>query len=107
MGKDLYVGNIPFDATEEDLFKLFSVAGTVRSVNLVTDPRTGQFKGSGFVRMSTEKEAKEAAVILDDALLINRQISVSVARTPEEKGAGPGGGRGKQGRQRASRGGKR
>ncbi len=106
MGKDLYVTNISFDATEEDLRKLFAVAGTVRSVNLLTDPRTGLLKGNGFVRMASEAEAKEAAVILDGALLINREIAVSLARpkpgpagqgSPEER---PAGGKGRKGGRR-------
>ncbi|BCR02991.1 RNA-binding protein [Desulfuromonas versatilis] len=85
MGKDLYVTNISFQATEEDLRKLFAVAGTVRSVNLLTDPKTGLLKGNGFVRMASEAEAKEAAVILDGALLINREIGVSLARDKAER----------------------
>lgn len=93
MGKDLFVGNLSFEVTEEDLRKLFAVAGTVRSVHLVTDPKTGLFKGSGFVKMATEAEAKEAAVILDGALLINREIRVSVAR-PKNTGPVPGGAEG-------------
>ena len=80
MARDLYVTNISFEATEEDLQKLFSVAGTVNSVRLLTDPRTGQFRGSAFVRMAGSREAKEAISSLDGARLINRIISVSEAR---------------------------
>ena len=78
--KDIFVGDISFDAGEEDLRKLFSVCGTVRSINLLTDPRSGKFSGRAFVRMSTDAEAKEAVNMLDGTLLINRCIRVSAAR---------------------------
>jgi RNA recognition motif-containing protein len=85
MGKQLYVTNISFQATEEDMLKLFSVAGKVKVIKLLTDLQTGKFKGCGFVEMATIKEAKEAIETLDDALLINRQITVVEARPPEPK----------------------
>ncbi len=85
MGKQLYVTNISFQATEEDIRKLFSVAGTVKAIKLLTDIQTGKFKGCGFVEMATLKETKEAIDSLDDALLIDRQITVVEARPPEPK----------------------
>ena len=87
MGKQLYVTNISFQATEEDIWKLFSVAGKVKHIKLLTDPVTGKSKGVGFVEMATLKEAKEAIVTLDDCLLIDRQITVTEARPmpPREK----------------------
>ncbi len=85
MGKQLYVTNISFQATEEDILKLFSVAGKVKVIKMLTDLQTGKFKGCGFVEMATIKEAKEAIETLDDALLINRQITVVEARPPEPK----------------------
>jgi len=85
MGKQLYVTNISFQATEEDIRKLFSVAGKVKVIKMLTDLQTGKFKGCGFVEMATIKEAKEAIETLDDALLINRQITVVEARPPEPK----------------------
>ncbi len=93
MNKDLYVRNISFDATEEDLKKLFAVAGKVKSVHLVTDPKTGQLRGSGFVKMATEQDAKEALEILDGALLINRVIEVSEALPQKPKEHNPRRGR--------------
>lgn len=86
MAKELYVGSISPKATEEDIIKLFSVVGTVTSVHLIRDPE-GQFKECGYVRMATEEQLKEAITILDGALLINRVISVSMARpkTTEKK----------------------
>jgi len=86
MSKELYVGSISPKATEEDIRKLFSIAGTVTSVHMIRDPE-GQFKECGYVRMATEEQVKEAIEVLDGALLINRVISVSVARpkTTEKK----------------------
>lgn len=102
MGKDLYVGNISFKATEEDIMKLFSVAGKVRSIHLVTDPKTGQFKGCGFVKMA-DVEAREAIAILDGTRLVDRVITVSEARPQKPKEQGGGGDRGKIGRDRSPR----
>lgn len=85
MGKQLYVTNISFQATEEDMWKLFSVAGKVKHIKLLTDLDTGKPKGCGFVEMATIKEAKEAVDTLDDCLLIDRQIKVEEARPPQPK----------------------
>ena len=78
--KDLFVSDISFDAEEDDLRKLFAVCGTVRSVRLLTDQRTGQFNGCAFVSMSSAAEAKDALQTLDGALLINRCISIKQKR---------------------------
>lgn len=80
MSKELYVGSISMNATEEDLHKLFSVIGTVTSVHLITDKETGEFKRCGYVRMATEEQAKEAIKDLDGALLVDTVITVSKAR---------------------------
>jgi len=85
MGKQLYVTNISFQATEEDMRKLFSVAGRISTIKLLTDRDTGKFKGCGFVEMATLKEAKEAIETLDDCLLIDRQIKVEEARPPKPR----------------------
>ena len=79
-GKDLYVTDISFDADEEELRKLFSVCGTVRSIHLLQEKASGQFSGRAFVRMASEAEAKNAVNTLDGALLINRCIRVAAAR---------------------------
>jgi len=97
MGKELYVRHISDRATEDDLRKLFSIAGTVASIHPITDPETGQFKGCAFVKMSTDGEAKEAITTLDGALLINRVILVGEARPQKQKGNKPGGYKGKSG----------
>jgi len=109
MGKELYVGSLSYDTTEYDLEKLFSVSGRVTSIHLITDPKTGQFKGCGYVRMSTEAEAKDAIQSLDGALLIDRPITVSMAN-PQKQKQQAGGYKGKSpkgaGTPRASFGGK-
>src|SRR6266540_3218085 len=92
MGKELYVGKISSKATENDIRKLFAVAGTVTSVHLITDLQTGEFKGCGYVRMTTDEEVREAIESLDGALLIDSVITVVEARPQKQKGRGPGGG---------------
>jgi RNA recognition motif-containing protein len=76
-----------YEATEEDLRRLFSVAGTVQSVHLITDPVTGQSKGCGYVKMKSQEEAKEAIDCLDGALLIDRVITVSEAKEQKPQAA--------------------
>ncbi|HEY5674293.1 MAG TPA: RNA-binding protein [Malonomonas sp.] len=78
--KDLFVADIAFEAEEEDLLKLFAVCGTVRAIHMMTDQRTGKFKGCAFIKMSTAAEAKDALHMLDGTRLINRCISVSAAQ---------------------------
>lgn len=100
MGKELYVGHLSYDTSEWELEKLFSVSGRVTSIHLITDPVTGEFKGCGYVRMSTEAEAKDAIQSLDGALFLERKITVSEARPQNQlkpggyKGKAPAGGRG-------------
>ncbi len=96
---DFYVGNISFTAGEEDLRKLFVVAGKVHSIHLIRDHKTGQFRGCGYVKMADVK-AREVIETLDGAFLIDRRISVSVARPhPQSPGnAQPGGGARRTGR---------
>ncbi len=87
MAKELYVGHLPYDATEDDLRRLFAVAGTVTSVHIITDPESGKSKGCAYVRMSREEELKEAIECLDGALLGELLITVSIAR-PQKPAAG-------------------
>lgn len=96
MSKELYVGSLSYDTTEYDLEKLFSVSGRVTSIHLITDSKTGEFKGCGYVRMSSEAEAKDAIHSLDGALLIDRRITVSIANPQKQKPAS-GGYKGKSG----------
>ena len=85
MGRELYVGHMSYETTEEDMRRLFSVAGTVTSVHVITDPQTGKSKGCGYVRMATADEVKEAIDSLDGALLDGRIIAVSEARPQKER----------------------
>lgn len=88
-GKELYVGKLSYDITEYELEKMFAVSGTVTSIHLITDPVTGEFKGCGYIRMSTEAEAKDAIDSLDGAWLLDSRITVSLANPQKMK---PGGG---------------
>lgn len=89
MAKELYVGHLPYEATEDDLRRMFAVAGTVTSVHIITDPATGKSKGCGYVRMSREEELQEAIECLDGALMGELLISVSIAR-PQKPAPGKG-----------------
>jgi len=80
MRRELYVGSLPFETTEEDLVRLFSVSGTVQSVHIITDKISGKSRGCGYVKMTTVEEAKDAINSLDGALVDNRKITVSEAR---------------------------
>ena len=95
MGKELYVGSLSYDTTEYELEKLFSVSGRVTSIHLITDPKTGEFKRCGYVRMSTEAEAKDAIESLDGAHFLDKTITVSMANP--QKQVQQGGYKGKSG----------
>ena len=85
MAKELYVGHLSEQTTEEDLRRLFSVMGIVTSVHLIIDPETGEFKRCGYVRMASGVDPAEVAETLDGAYLIDREIHVSIAR-PQKPG---------------------
>jgi RNA recognition motif-containing protein len=92
MSKKLYVGNLPFNATEEDIRDLFSQYGTVESVNLITDRDTGRPRGFGFVEMAAEG-ADAAVSALDQKEFGGRNLTVNEARPRESNRGGGGGGR--------------
>ena len=92
MAKELYVGHLSYEASEDDLRRAFAVAGTVTSVHIITDPVSGKSKGCAYVRMATEEEAREAVECLDGALLEGMIIAVSEAR-PQKKREHPSGSR--------------
>jgi RNA recognition motif-containing protein len=94
MGKRLYVGNLPFDVTEDKLNELFAPFGQVASASLITDKFTGQSKGFGFVEYSTDDEAKAAIEKMNGQNVGSRPITVSEARPREERGPRSGGGGG-------------
>jgi cold-inducible RNA-binding protein len=106
MENKLYVGNLPYSATEAELTTLFSKAGAVKSVTLITDRETGRSKGFGFVEMENEADAQKAISMLNGTQLGNRSLTVNVARPREERGGGGFGGRrtGGQGGRQGNRG---
>jgi|GEM_PF-1370847 len=82
--KDIYVTEISFDATEEELAQLFSLCGTVKSIQMVTDDKDN-FKGAAYVRMASEKETREAVNMLDGTKIQGRLIKVALSRSKEER----------------------
>jgi RNA recognition motif-containing protein len=99
LAKRLYVGGLPYSATERELEDLFAAAGTVTSVSVVTDKYTSQSKGFGFVEMSTDAEADTAINTLNGTMLGGRTLTVNEAKPREDRprtggGGGYGGGSG-------------
>jgi len=92
MGRKLYVGNLPYSATEQTLTETFGACGTVDSANLITDRDTGQSKGFGFVEMSSDSEAQKAIQELNGTSLDGREIKVNEAKPKAPRGGGGGGG---------------
>lgn len=88
MNKKLYVGNLSYATTEDELRSLFAEVGSIASVTVITDRRTGQSKGFGFVEMETEQAAQEAIERLNDYELNQRNITISEARPPRERSSG-------------------
>lgn len=105
MGKRLYVGNLPFDVTEDQLHSQFTACGQVVSTKLITDKFTGKSKGFGFVEMSSDEEAQAAIQKINGSTMGTRQIVVNEARPMEEHGRGGGGFGGGRGGRGGSRGG--
>jgi RNA recognition motif-containing protein len=93
MSKKLYVGNLAFQTTSQDLQELFAQAGTVESASVIEDRDTGQSKGFAFVEMSTEEEAASAIQQFNGKEVAGRALKVNEAR-PRENRPGGGGGRG-------------
>lgn len=91
LGKKLYVGNMPFSATEDDLRGLFEEFGTVESVNVITDRQTGRPRGFAFVEMGDASGADKAIEALNGRDFGGRALRVDAAN---ERGGGGGGGRG-------------
>jgi RNA recognition motif-containing protein len=89
LAKKLYVGNLPFTATEEEVRQLFEKHGTVHSVALITDRDTGRPRGFGFVEMD-DQEAQAAITALDGTDLGGRDLRVNEARDRQEGGRGRG-----------------
>ena len=83
MSTSIYVGNLPYSATVEDIQELFSVYGSVERVNLITDRETGQLRGFGFVEMTSG--ASEAIAALNERELGGRRLNVNPAKPREER----------------------
>ena len=114
MGKKLYVGNLPFSATDDSLRSIFEQVGQVDSAKVITDRDTGRSKGFGFVEMATDEECAEAIKKFNGTDYEGRALTVNEARpmVPREGGGGGGrgfggggGGGGGRGRDRGGRGG--
>lgn len=93
VGIRLYVGNLPYTSNEDELRRLFELAGSIDSVYLPTDRQTGQPRGFGFVEMTNNTDAENAIRMYDGYALGGRQIRVNQAREREERGGYGGGAR--------------
>src|ERR1017187_3800642 len=92
MSNKLFVGNLSFDTTENDLQDAFGAHGTVTETNLLMDRETGRPRGFGFITMSSAEEAQKAIAALNGKEIGGRALTVNVAK-PREERAGGGGGR--------------
>ncbi len=104
MNKKLYVGNLSFETTQDELQALFAEIGTVVSAAVVTDKSSNRSRGFGFVEMETEETAKEAIDKLNGREVNQRSLTVNEAHPPRERSSGGGdrrsGGRGGYDRRR-------
>ncbi|HXX75447.1 MAG TPA: RNA-binding protein [Nitrospiraceae bacterium] len=91
MGSKIYVGGLPYSATEQQLSDLFGQHGGVASARIITDKFTGQSRGFGFVEMSTDQEAQAAITALNGAEMGGRTLTVNEARPQEPRNGGRGG----------------
>jgi RNA recognition motif-containing protein len=98
MSTKLYVGNISFNTSNQDLIELFSASGTVESANVIEDRETGRSRGFGFVEMASKADADAAIEALNGKEVDGRALKVNEAKPREERGGfGGGGGRGGRG----------
>ena len=95
MNKKLYVGNLSYTATDDDLYDLFSAHGTVESASVITDRESGRSRGFGFVELSTAEEAEKAVAALNGTEHQGRTLTVNLSRPRENRGDGGGGGGGR------------
>ena len=94
MSNKLFVGNLSFNTTENDLQDAFAAHGTVLEANLMVDRMTGRARGFGFVTMSTAEEAQKAIEAMNGKDIDGRALTVNIARPREERSGGGGGGGG-------------
>ncbi len=88
MAKRLYVGNLPYNTTDDDLRSLFGQAGTVEDATVMTERDTGRSRGFGFVEMATDADAENAVRMFDGYTMDGRQLRVNPAMEREERGTG-------------------
>jgi RNA recognition motif-containing protein len=93
----LYVGNLSYETTSDDLTTMFSAHGTVESAAVISDRDTGRSKGFGFVEMSSKKEAESAIDALNGKQIDGRSLTVNEAKPREERSGGGGFGGGSRG----------
>jgi RNA recognition motif-containing protein len=94
MAKNIYVGNLVWECTADDLLALFQEHGKVTRAQVITDRETGRSRGFGFVEMDNDAEAQKAIDALNGTEYNGRPLTVNEARPREERGGGGGGGRG-------------
>jgi cold-inducible RNA-binding protein len=99
--KNIFVGNLDFNTSEDELRKLFEVHGQVDRVSIMTDRDTGRSRGFGFVEMTSSEDGEKAIAALNGTQIGGRTLNVNEARPKVERGGGGGGG----GRDRGGRGG--
>src|SRR5256885_13963373 len=92
MGSKIYVGGLPYSATEQELSELFGKHGDVASARIITDKFTGQSRGFGVVEMASDEEAQAAVTAHNGAEMGGRTLTVNEARTQEPRTGGGGGG---------------
>lgn len=85
MSSNIYVGNISFSVTDDELRELFEKHGEVESLKIITDAMTGKPRGFGFVEMTSEEDAMKAIKALNGAEFKGRALNVSVARPPQKR----------------------
>ena len=107
METKLYVGNLDYGTTEQDLSTLFAQAGTVESVSLIKDRDTGRSKGFAFIVMANQADLEKAIQMFNNYTLGQRQLNVNIARPREERDQGGRGGNWQKSNQRGGRGGSR
>jgi len=90
----LYVGNLSFNSTEDEISHAFAAHGTVTSVNVIMDRETNRPRGFAFVEMGSDSEAQAAVQALDGQELDGRNLKVNIAKPRESRGGGGGGGGG-------------
>jgi cold-inducible RNA-binding protein len=91
MGKKLYVGNLPWSFTSDDLKEMFSAHGTVQSAEVISDRETGRSRGFGFVEMDSQESMETAIRALNETDVQGRALTVNEARERTEGGGGRGG----------------